>query len=149
MTEKRYFLHKHFLRNDVIHDKICHKWLKGEELERDMNILYNKYSILKNENEQLKDKLNSTNDEINHFTYLNASKNKYIGSFFHNGTPLTNNEVSDLLNSLNNENEQLKQQLKTCLEHYKCILDETVICNQCQECSKLSADYTADIMRGI
>lgn len=54
MTEKRYFLHKHLIKNDVIHDKICHKWLKGEELESDMNTLYNKYSFLKKENEQLK-----------------------------------------------------------------------------------------------
>ena len=38
------------------------------------------------------------------FTYLNASKNHYIGSFFCNGVPLTNKEVVDLLN----ENEQLK-----------------------------------------
>ena len=61
-------------------------------------------------------------------------------------------ELNELVNTnrkLFKENKQLKQQLKICLEHYKCILDETVICNQCQECSKLSADYTADIMRGI
>lgn len=38
------------------------------------------------------------------FTYLDASKNHYIGSFFCNGAPLTNKEVVDLLN----ENEQLK-----------------------------------------
>ena len=53
MTEKRYFLHKHFGR-DVIHDTICHNWLKGEELEEDMNVQYTKYSALKKENEQLK-----------------------------------------------------------------------------------------------
>ena len=38
------------------------------------------------------------------FTYLNASKNHYIGSFFCNDVPLTNSEVVDLLN----DNEQLK-----------------------------------------
>ena len=32
------------------------------------------------------------------FTYLDASRNKYIGSFFCNGIPLTNSEVVDLLN---------------------------------------------------
>lgn len=42
----------------------------------------------------------------NRFTYLDASKNHYIGSFFYNGVPLTNKEVVDLLN----ENEQLKKQ---------------------------------------
>ena len=53
MTEKRYFLHKH-LGRDVIHDSLCHNWLKGEELEEHMNVQYTKYSDLKNENEQLK-----------------------------------------------------------------------------------------------
>lgn len=41
------------------------------------------------------------------FTYLDTSRNKYIGSFFCNGIPLTNLEVVDLLN----ENEHLKKQL--------------------------------------
>ena len=40
------------------------------------------------------------------FTYLDASRNKYIGSFFCNDIPLTNPEVVDLLN----ENEQLKSE---------------------------------------
>ena len=53
-TEKRYYLHKHLIRNDEIHDKICHRWLKGKDLEEDMNTLYSKYSYLKKENEQLK-----------------------------------------------------------------------------------------------
>lgn len=43
------------------------------------------------------------------FTYLDASRNKYIGSFFCNGIPLTNSEVVDLLN----ENEQLKKELES------------------------------------
>lgn len=34
------------------------------------------------------------------FTYLNASKNKYIGSFFCNNIPLTNDEVINYLNEL-------------------------------------------------
>lgn len=42
------------------------------------------------------------------FTYLNASRNKYIGSFFCNGEPLTNEEVVDLLNELHEENQALK-----------------------------------------
>ena len=44
--------------------------------------------------------------ENKRFTYLDASRNKYIGSFFCNGIPLTNPEVVDLLN----ENRQLKQE---------------------------------------
>ena len=42
------------------------------------------------------------------FTYLDASRNKYIGSFFCNEIPLTNHEVVDLLN----ENEQLKLEIQ-------------------------------------
>ena len=56
------------------------------------------------------------------FTYLNASKNHYIGSFFCNGAPLTNKEVVDLLN----ENEQLKQDienLKTTLRARETLID--------------------------
>ena len=64
MTKKRYFLHKHLIKNDVIHDKICHKWLKGEELESDMNTLYNKYSSLKKENEQLKQRIKELEKEV-------------------------------------------------------------------------------------
>lgn len=47
------------------------------------------------------------------FTYLDASRNKYIGSFFCNGIPLTNQEVVDLLNEMSTENRQLKKQLET------------------------------------
>lgn len=56
MIEKRYFLHKH-LRRDVIHDTLCHQWLKGEELEEHMNVQYTKYSGIKKENEQLKSRI--------------------------------------------------------------------------------------------
>ena len=46
------------------------------------------------------------------FTYLDASRNKYIGSFFCKGLPLTNLEVVDLLN----ENEELKQSINEVVE---------------------------------
>lgn len=42
------------------------------------------------------------------FTYLNASKTKYIGSFFCNDMPLTNDEVVDYLNNLHEENNKIK-----------------------------------------
>ena len=59
------------------------------------------------------------------FTYLDASKNHYIGSFFCNGVPLTNKEVVDLLNEnelktaydkLQEENKLLKEKLNEILE---------------------------------
>lgn len=40
------------------------------------------------------------------FTYLDASKTKYIGSFFCNGKPLTNKEVCELLDN----GQKLKQE---------------------------------------
>ena len=47
--------------------------------------------------------------ENKRFTYLNASKSKYIGSFFCNGIPLTNEEVVDELQGLSDENFELKR----------------------------------------
>lgn len=47
------------------------------------------------------------------FTYLDASKNHYIGSFFCNDVPLTNKEVVDLLN----ENELKTAYTKLQEEH--------------------------------
>lgn len=49
----------------------------------------------------------------NRFTYLDASKNHYIGSFFCNDVPLTNKEVVDLLN----ENELKTAYTKLQEEH--------------------------------
>lgn len=46
--------------------------------------------------------------ENKRFTY-NASKNKYIGTFFCNEIPLTNEEVVDELQGLSNENIELKR----------------------------------------
>lgn len=49
------------------------------------------------------------------FEYINASRTKYIGSFFCNDVPLTNDEVVDLLK----EKEQLKQKN----ERYKLLIE--------------------------
>ena len=55
--------------------------------------------------------------ENKRYTYLDYSKDKYIGSFFCNGVILKNNEVVDILKEqeerikeLEKENEQLKQE---------------------------------------
>lgn len=54
------------------------------------------------------------------YTYLNASKCRSIGSFFCNGIILTNEKVVDLLN----ENEQLKQRIKSRLHYYRELCNE-------------------------
>lgn len=42
------------------------------------------------------------------YTYLDYSKNKYIGSFFCNGVILKNNEVVDILKKQEEEIQRLK-----------------------------------------
>ncbi len=54
MSEKRFFLMKKFLGKDKFHDIICHKIMDSKETEETLNLLYDKYSSLKKENEQLK-----------------------------------------------------------------------------------------------
>ena len=59
------------------------------------------------------------------FTYLDASRNKYIGSFFCNGIPLTNSEVVDFLN----ETEQLRDMgnnLEKKIHIYETTLKESI-----------------------
>lgn len=50
------------------------------------------------------------------FTYLDASRNKYIGSFFCNDVPLTNDEVVDLLNKQNQRIQELEDFIKVHVE---------------------------------
>ena len=56
-SEKRFFLHKKFLRKDKFHDRICHNFMDSKETEQTLNRLYDKYSSLKMENKQLKQEL--------------------------------------------------------------------------------------------
>ena len=53
MTEKRYYVYKH-LAGSKIHDKICHQFMNLTETVEHMNMYYQKYTALKEENEQLK-----------------------------------------------------------------------------------------------
>ena len=54
MTEKRYYAHKHLIKEDKVHDKICHCFMNITETVEHMNMYYQKYTALKQENEQLK-----------------------------------------------------------------------------------------------
>ena len=54
MTEKRYYTHKHLLQENKVHDKICHNFMNIDEIVEHMNNQYWKYKQLKEENEQLK-----------------------------------------------------------------------------------------------
>lgn len=57
MTEKRYYAHKHLLKENEVHDKICHRFMGLDETVEHMNNEYWKCKQLKNENEQLKKEL--------------------------------------------------------------------------------------------
>ena len=57
MTEKRYYAHKHLLQENKVHDKICPKFMNIDETVEHMNNQYCKYKQLKEENEQLKSKI--------------------------------------------------------------------------------------------
>ena len=57
MTAKRYYAHKHFINEDKVHDKICHRFMNITETVEHMNMYYQKYTALKKENEQLKKQL--------------------------------------------------------------------------------------------
>lgn len=67
MTEKRYYAHKHLIKEDKVHDKICHRFMNLTETVEHMNMYYQKYTTLKKENEKLKQVLLQfyTEDEIN------------------------------------------------------------------------------------
>lgn len=54
MTGKRYYAHKHLMKEDKVHDKICHRFMDITETVEHMNMYYQKYTALKKENEQLK-----------------------------------------------------------------------------------------------
>lgn len=57
MSEKRYYAHKHLLQENKVHDKICHNFMTLDETVEHMNNQYWKYKQLKEENEQLKQRI--------------------------------------------------------------------------------------------
>lgn len=54
MSVKRYYAHKHFLKEHEVYDKICHTYMDIDETVEHMNDEYWKYKQLKKENERLK-----------------------------------------------------------------------------------------------
>lgn len=115
MTEKRYYAHKHLLKENQVHDTICPKFMNIDETVEHMNNQYRKYKQLKEENEQLKSKLISKDDLIQqlkiklNMDYYNKWKKcnlKYIEVC----EELL--EENKLYKKLSDENEQLKQQIK-------------------------------------
>lgn len=63
-TAKRYYAHKHLIKEDKVHDKICHRFMNITETVEHMNMYYQKYTALKEENEQLKKENNKLHQKI-------------------------------------------------------------------------------------
>lgn len=97
MTEKRYYAHKHLLKENGVHDKICHNFMNIDETVEHLNNEYWKYKQLKDENEGLKDRIDN---------YNTAFK-----------------KLQDLTERKINENEQLKKELGKFKEWKKHIGD--------------------------
>jgi cell shape-determining protein MreC len=139
MTEKRYYAHKHLLQENKVHDKICHNFMNIDETVEHMNNQYWKYKHLKEENEQLKNKIDVLEDDNETYHKSLEKLNLYTKRFI--PTKCTN-EFKDcktnryywldhegnfegcleLLNLLDCENEVLKsenRQLKGRLMEYE------------------------------
>lgn len=63
MTEKRYFPHKRWLRNDEIHDRTCHKFMNTDEVVNRLNNLEKDRQLLK----ELKIEYKRVNNILNDF----------------------------------------------------------------------------------
>ena len=69
----------------------------------------------KTDSVELKKEYYKNQSKDKHYTYLNYSRDGYIGSFYKNDKPLTTKEVWDILN----EQEEMIKRLKNELTHYK------------------------------
>ena len=85
----------------------------------------------KTDSVELKKEYYKNQSKDKHYTYLNYSKDGYIGSFYENDKPLTNKEVWDLLNEqeeriqeLEKENKQLKIEVLGQSEEIEILSDE-------------------------
>ena len=77
MTAKRYYAHKHLIKEDKVHDKICHRFMNITETVEHMNMYYQKYTALKQENEQLKQENRKLKKDLEHCAnqFTNDGKN--------------------------------------------------------------------------
>lgn len=75
MTEKRYFAEKHLLRNDEIHDIVCHKFLNTDETVELLNQLEKDRQLLKGLKFEYKRVNNILNDFMRITNRLQANPN--------------------------------------------------------------------------
>ena len=70
----------------------------------------------KTDSVELKKEYYKNQSKDKHYTYLDYSKDGYIGSFYENGKPLTNKAVGDLLNEQEKEIQRLNHLIKIATE---------------------------------
>ena len=75
MTEKRYYAHKHLLRNDKIHDITCHQFLNTDETVELLNRLEKDRQLLKELKIEYKRISNVLNDFMEITNRLQANSN--------------------------------------------------------------------------
>ena len=71
----------------------------------------------KTDSVELKKEYYKNQSKDKHYTYLDYSKDGYIGSFYEVGKPLTNKAVCDLLNEQNTRIKELENELEL-YRHY-------------------------------
>ena len=85
------------------------------------------------------------------YTYLNYSKDGYIGSFYENDKPLTNKEVWDILNEQKKEIEYLETKIKENEWHWNTIDEDRDVwhykCNQAEERVKKLKDENEQLKK--
>ena len=170
MTENRYHVNKHFLKQDKVHDRICHRFMSVEETVEHMNMYNSKYKSLKEENEGLKNVIRQYEDinkelkeEIEKLAYANEDllkekrewkklSDEYAKIYDENKKlkqqysaleiSLMNNQLA--YNDLEKENEQLKQYIYDNLDEDIC----DVCSYQYLEKSQIDKYYVAKCKKG-
>lgn len=85
------------------------------------------------------------------YTYLNYSRDGYIGSFYENDKPLTTKEVWDILNEQKKEIEYLETKIKENEWHWNTIDEDRDVwhykCNQAEEKVKELKDENKELKK--
>ena len=81
----------------------------------------------KTDSVELKKEYYKNQSKDKHYTYLDYSKEGYIGSFYENGKSLTNKEVCDLLNEQDNRIKSKERVIKAYEDYIKTLKEDGVL----------------------
>ena len=110
MAEKRYYAHKHLLKENEVHDKRCHRFMSLDETVEHLNNEYWKYKQLFSELKEDRDYIHSLLDGEFEKRIKLEKENEYLKK--------KNNNLINMIarvqyraDLIKEENEQLKQDL--------------------------------------